>query len=51
MGGGKTGARPADACYTHTCHDLMLAKLWARRPVSRGFLVHNSALFDGVDER
>ena len=33
------------------CYDLMLAKLWARRPVSPGFLVHDSALFDGVDER
>ena len=33
------------------CYDLMLAKLWARRKTSPGFLIHDSALFDGVDER
>lgn len=33
------------------CYDLMLAKLWARRPASPGFLVHDSTLFADVDER
>jgi uncharacterized protein YydD (DUF2326 family) len=29
----------------------MLAQLWAQRPTSPGFLIHDSTLFDGVDER
>jgi len=33
------------------CYDLMLAKLWAGRDPSPGFLVHDSTIFDGVDER
>jgi uncharacterized protein YydD (DUF2326 family) len=33
------------------CYDLMLASLWAGHPRSPGFLVHDSAIFDGVDER
>jgi len=33
------------------CYDLMLAGLWAAKPVSPGFLVHDSTIFDGVDER
>jgi uncharacterized protein YydD (DUF2326 family) len=33
------------------CFDLMLAELTARRGIGPGFLVHDSHLFDGVDER
>ena len=33
------------------CFDLMLAELTARRGMGPGFLVHDSHLFDGVDER
>ena len=31
------------------CYDMMLAGLWAGRPASPGFLVHDSDLFEGVD--
>jgi uncharacterized protein YydD (DUF2326 family) len=33
------------------CYDLMLAQLWVQRDASPGFLVHDSTIFDGVDER
>jgi uncharacterized protein YydD (DUF2326 family) len=33
------------------CFDLMLMQLWSHRPNGPGVLVHDSALFDGVDER
>jgi uncharacterized protein YydD (DUF2326 family) len=33
------------------CYDLMLAELWANAPASPRFLVHDSIIFDGVDER
>ena len=33
------------------CYDLMLAQLWSDRDPSFGCLVHDSAIFDGVDER
>ena len=33
------------------CYDLMLACLWADRSASPGFLIHDSTIFDGVDER
>jgi uncharacterized protein YydD (DUF2326 family) len=33
------------------CFDLMLAQLWATRPTSLGFLMHDSTLFDPVDSR
>ncbi|CAM5562151.1 MULTISPECIES: ABC-three component system protein [Sphingomonadales] len=33
------------------CFDLMIAELAARRGIGPGFLVHDSHLFDGVDER
>lgn len=33
------------------CYDLMLAQLWAERSPSFGCLVHDSTIFDGVDER
>jgi uncharacterized protein YydD (DUF2326 family) len=33
------------------CFDLMLADLTARRAMGPGFLIHDSHLFDGVDER
>ena len=32
-------------------YDLMLAQLWSARRVSPRFLIHDSAIFDGVDER
>lgn len=33
------------------CYDLMLARLWAEQSVSPRVLVHDSMIFDGVDER
>jgi uncharacterized protein YydD (DUF2326 family) len=33
------------------CFDLMLMQLWSERGGGPGVLVHDSALFDGVDER
>ena len=33
------------------CYDLMLAKLWSTNRPSAGLLVHDSTIFDGVDER
>ena len=33
------------------CYDLMLARTWAALPAAPGFLIHDSTLFDGADER
>ena len=33
------------------CYDLMLAQLWAMRDPSPNLLIHDSTIFDGVDER
>jgi uncharacterized protein YydD (DUF2326 family) len=33
------------------CYDLMLAVLWAKRRHAPRFLIHDSTIFDGVDER
>ncbi len=33
------------------CYDLMVAELFSDRDPSPGFLVHDSTIFDGVDER
>lgn len=33
------------------CYDLMLAELWSSRTPSPHMLIHDSLLFDGVDER
>ena len=33
------------------CYDLMLAQLWAQRAPSPNILIHDSTIFDGVDER
>jgi len=33
------------------CYDLMLAQLWASKTTSPRFLIHDSTIFDGVDER
>ena len=33
------------------CYDLMLAKLWVKKAKSKIFLIHDSIIFDGVDER
>lgn len=33
------------------CYDLMLARLWARKQASPGFLVHDSIMFADVDKR
>jgi len=33
------------------CYDLMLAQLWSEKTTQPGFLVHDSTIFDGVDER
>lgn len=33
------------------CYDLMLSQLWSRNVHKPGFLIHDSSIFDGVDER
>ena len=33
------------------CYDLMLAQLWSQREPSSHILIHDSTIFDGVDER
>lgn len=33
------------------CYDLMLAELWSSHGSSPGFVIHDSTVFDGVDER
>ena len=33
------------------CYDLMLAQLWASKESSARLLIHDSSIFDGVDER
>ncbi|MBW4490600.1 MAG: DUF2326 domain-containing protein [Trichocoleus desertorum ATA4-8-CV12] len=33
------------------CYDLMLAQLWSQRDPSPNVLIHDSTIFDGVDER
>ena len=33
------------------CYDLMLAQLWANKQPRPGMLIHDSTIFDGVDER
>ncbi len=33
------------------CFDLMLMQLWSHRAVGPGVLIHDSAIFDGVDGR
>ncbi len=33
------------------CYDLMMAELWAEKGSGPGFLIHDSTIFDGVDER
>lgn len=33
------------------CYDLMLAQLWSAKNRSPGFLIHDSTIFDPVDER
>lgn len=33
------------------CYDVMLAQLWSERKPSPGFLIHDSVILDGVDER
>lgn len=33
------------------CYDLMLAQLWSQKEIQPGFLIHDSTIFDGVDER
>ncbi len=33
------------------CYDLTLAQLWSQKPQHPGFLIHDSIIFDGVDER
>ena len=33
------------------CYDLALARLWSRRRHRPGFLIHDSTIYDGVDER
>ena len=33
------------------CYDLMRAELWSQSEISPGLLIHDSNIFDGVDER
>ncbi len=38
-------------CMKVFCYDLMLAELWAEQERGPKFLVHDSTIFDGVDDR
>jgi uncharacterized protein YydD (DUF2326 family) len=46
----RTGSQGIESMKVF-CYDLMVAQLWAQRSTFPGFLVHDSTLFDGVDER
>lgn len=46
----KSGSQGIDKMKIF-CYDLMLSQLWAGAPQQPGFLIHDSTLFDGVDER
>ncbi|HEU5376104.1 MAG TPA: ABC-three component system protein [Ktedonobacteraceae bacterium] len=48
IGGEKSGGINSMQIF---CFDMMLMQLCAERRVGPGFLVHDSHLFDGVDER
>lgn len=46
----RSGSQGID-CMKVFCYDLMLAQLWSNRPCRPGFLIHDSTIYDGVDER
>ncbi len=46
----RSGSQGIDSMKVF-CYDLMLARLWAARIPSPGFLLHDSTLFADVDER
>ena len=46
----RSGSQGVD-CMKIFCYDLTLAKMWSERTPSPGFLIHDSTIFDGVDER
>ena len=46
----RSGSQGIDSMKVF-CYDLMLAQLWSQRKPSPGFLIHDSTIFDGVDER
>jgi uncharacterized protein YydD (DUF2326 family) len=46
----RSGSQGIDSMKVF-CYDLMLAQLWSKNPRSPGFLVHDSTIFDPVDER
>jgi uncharacterized protein YydD (DUF2326 family) len=46
----RSGSQGIDSMKVF-CYDLTLMQLWAQRSPSPGFLVHDSTIFDGVDER
>ncbi len=46
----RSGSQGIDSMKVF-CYDLMVAQLWAGKHPSPGFLIHDSTIFDGVDER
>jgi uncharacterized protein YydD (DUF2326 family) len=46
----RSGSQGIDSMKVF-CYDLMLAQLWSKNPRSPGFLIHDSTIFDPVDER
>jgi uncharacterized protein YydD (DUF2326 family) len=46
----RSGSRGIDSMKVF-CYDLVLAELWDGKERSPGLLVHDSIIFDGVDER
>lgn len=46
----RAGSKGIDSMKTF-CYDLMLASLWSQKKGNPGFLMHDSIMFDGVDER
>ena len=46
----RSGSQGIDSMKV-LCYDLMLAQLWSKRVPSPRLLIHDSTIFDGVDER
>ncbi|OWU67699.1 hypothetical protein ATO2_14260 [Roseovarius sp. 22II1-1F6A] len=46
----RSGSRGIDSMKVF-CYDLVLAELWDAKNPNPGFLIHDSVIFDGVDER
>ena len=46
----RSGSQGIDSMKVF-CYDLVLAQLWSQHEVKPDFVIHDSMIFDGVDER